>query len=232
MGPDLDRLFGVLDNAPGSPMSTCSSLRERSLPASFFQPVTQTPAAAMAPAAPKPVQVDPKTLPLPPDWEMGQTAEGHTYFVCHRTKSTTWQDPRMVPGYVEAYVRSQQLQPLPPLPPPPPQTALPQMPVPHHALLSQRSMPVLHTQPPPSPPQVRSRKRSLLDMRRSSMTSVASMESWHVHPTVPANLDATTTAASSPGTKEEGETRKREKKDPPPPFLLHFFFSFFSFRIL
>lgn len=35
-------------------------------------------------------------LSLPGGWEMKWTAEGHPYFVDHNTKSTTWNDPRVV----------------------------------------------------------------------------------------------------------------------------------------
>lgn len=33
---------------------------------------------------------------LPGGWEMKWTADGHPYFVDHKTKSTTWEDPRLI----------------------------------------------------------------------------------------------------------------------------------------
>lgn len=35
-------------------------------------------------------------LSLPSGWEMKWTADGHPYFVDHNTKSTTWDDPRVM----------------------------------------------------------------------------------------------------------------------------------------
>ena len=34
--------------------------------------------------------------PLPPNWEMGRTDDGHVYFIDHNTRRTTWEDPRTI----------------------------------------------------------------------------------------------------------------------------------------
>lgn len=39
----------------------------------------------------------PDELPLPPNWELRKASNGRPYFADHRTKKTTWQDPRFLP---------------------------------------------------------------------------------------------------------------------------------------
>ena len=50
---------------------------------------------------------------LPAGWETSRNEKGREYFIDHNTKTTTYQDPRTRPQYVEADTRASRPEPLP-----------------------------------------------------------------------------------------------------------------------
>ncbi|MGH0149452.1 UNVERIFIED_CONTAM: hypothetical protein FKN15_061440 [Acipenser sinensis] len=90
-----------------------------------------SPMNVVAPASPvPPVQqniMNPATGPLPEGWEQAITPEGEIYYINHKTKTTSWLDPRLDPRYALNSQRISQSAPTkqaPPLPPQSPQSGV------------------------------------------------------------------------------------------------------------
>ncbi|KAK6486087.1 mRNAional coactivator YAP1 isoform X1 [Huso huso] len=90
-----------------------------------------SPMNVVAPASPvPPVQqniMNPATGPLPEGWEQAITPEGEIYYINHKSKTTSWLDPRLDPRYALNSQRISQSAPTkqaPPLPPQSPQSGV------------------------------------------------------------------------------------------------------------